>query len=116
MLEEGLEGTLSSHFGHASSFTVLSYDEPSKQVINVKTVGNVSHQQNGCMVPVKILKDADVNFMILGGIGMRPLQYFIQEGIQPFLGINGSVKENFEAFMNKQLKPLDQGTCGGGSH
>ncbi|MHA1728074.1 MAG: NifB/NifX family molybdenum-iron cluster-binding protein [Promethearchaeota archaeon] len=69
------------------------------------------------MAPVNVLKQAGADSVVLGGIGMRPLMFFTQVGITPFQGIQGTVKENFDAFINKKLRVMAQGTCqGGGQH
>ena len=116
VLNVGLDGQLSPHFGHVNAVTIIHYDEESNDIIKAESVNNIAHQQGGCMAPVSVLQNAGVSDVILGGIGMRPLMYFLQCGINPFQGISGTVKDNFTAFINNQLQPLTQGTCSGGNH
>ena len=108
---EGLEGQMSAHFGHVSAFTLVQYDENTNKILDVKSVHNAPHEQGGCMAPVMVLKDSGANEVVLGGIGMRPLQFFIQMGITPYRGIVGTVQDNFNAFVNGKLTMLSEGTC-----
>ncbi|MFX0093720.1 MAG: NifB/NifX family molybdenum-iron cluster-binding protein [Candidatus Hodarchaeota archaeon] len=115
-LSEGLDAQLSLHFGHSATFTLIHYEEATKEIIKVECVSNAPHQSGGCMVPVMLLKNEGVDEVVLGGIGMRPLMGFLQVGIKPYAGIKGTVKENFEAFINEKLNEMTQGTCSGGGH
>jgi predicted Fe-Mo cluster-binding NifX family protein len=108
---EGLDGQMSAHFGKVSAFTLVHYDETTNKIIDVKNIQNKPHEQGGCMAPVMVLKDSGTDEIVLGGIGMRPLQYFIQLGIKPYRGIAGTVNDNFNALVNGKLKPLFEGTC-----
>ncbi|UYP45519.1 hypothetical protein NEF87_001804 [Candidatus Lokiarchaeum ossiferum] len=108
---EGLTGELVPHFGHTPAFTILEYDEESKEVSNVEVLQNAPHQQGGCMQPVMFLKNAGVNSVVLGGIGQRPLMGFLQVGVEPYAGIQGTVKENFEAFVAEKLQKMAKASC-----
>ena len=108
---EGLNGELVPHFGHTPAFTVLEYDEETKDVINVEILANAPHKSGGCMQPVMFLKNAGTNDVILGGIGQRPLMGFLQVGIEPFIGISGTVKDNFNAYIKGKLQKMVQSSC-----
>ena len=75
----GLDGIRSGHFGHCDTFTLV--DVKGGAIEKVSTIANQSHVQGGCMVPVNLLADNQVNALIVGGIGMRPLMGFRQAGI-----------------------------------
>ena len=108
---EGINGELAGHFGHTPIFCTIEYDETTKDVINVEIIKNAPHEQGGCMTPVMLLKNNSVTEVVVGGIGQRPLLGFIQVGIEPFRGIQGTIKQNFEAFKQNELPKLSQGTC-----
>ena len=78
----GLDGQRSGHFGHCDVFTLV--DVADGEITNVSTIPNQSHVQGGCMVPVNLLADNEVNALIVGGIGMRPLMGFRQAGIDVY--------------------------------
>ena len=68
------------------------------------------------MAPVQHLAQNGVNHLIAGGMGMRPLMGFNQEGIAVFFG-NGTrtVKDAIQAHLAGQLKQFGQeNTCKGG--
>ena len=108
---EGINGELAGHFGHTPIFCTIEYDETTKDVTNVEIIRNAPHEQGGCMTPVMLLKNNSVTEVVVGGIGQRPLLGFIQVGIEPFRGIQGTIKQNFEAFKLNKLPKLSQGTC-----
>lgn len=108
---EGLNGELVGHFGHTPAFTTIEYDEITKDVISVEVIKNAPHEQNGCMQPVMLLKNNGVTEVIVDGIGYRPLKGFIKVGIEPYRGIQGTIKQNFEAFKRNELPKLSEETC-----
>lgn len=79
----GLEAARSEHFGHCDVFTVVSLS-PEKNIDGIDTIANYGHEAGGCMVPVKILQDADVQAIVVGGMGARPMQGFAQVGIDVY--------------------------------
>ena len=78
----GLDGQRSGHFGHCSVFTLV--DVENGQIKQVSTIPNQEHVQGGCTVPVNLLATHDVNALVVGGIGMRPLMGFKQAGIDVY--------------------------------
>ncbi|MHA1746773.1 MAG: NifB/NifX family molybdenum-iron cluster-binding protein [Promethearchaeota archaeon] len=107
----GLMEQLTSHFGHTQGFTAIVFDDETKNIEEVEVIKNIPHEQGGCMQPVMLLKNAGVTDIVVGGIGQRPLLGFIQVGINPYFGIQGTVKENFEQFLAGKLQKLADGTC-----
>lgn len=75
----GLDGIRAGHFGHCDVFTFVDLEDG--QIKEVSTIANVEHMQGGCMVPVNLLAAHNVNALIVGGIGMRPLMGFRGVGI-----------------------------------
>lgn len=80
--EGGLDGVRAGHFGHCDVFTFI--DLVNGEIESVSTIENVSHVQGGCMVPVNLLASHNVDILIVGGIGMRPLMGFRQVGIDVY--------------------------------
>jgi len=109
--ELGLKDSLSQHFGHCPSFTIVSWDSDSKSVKNVEVFQNQGHEEGGCMSPVMALKNNGVNAIIVGGIGMRPLMGFRQVGITPFAGVEGTVELNLKAYTENKLEELTEASC-----
>lgn len=78
----GLDGKRAGHFGHCDVFTLIDVEDG--QVKDVSILNNKEHVQGGCMVPVNLLAENNVQQLIVGGIGMRPLMGFKQVGIDVY--------------------------------
>ncbi len=78
----GLEAGRSEHFGHCDVFTVIKIKD--NVIADVTSVANQEHGAGGCMVPVQLLKNRNVDAIVVGGIGARPLQGFAEVGIDVF--------------------------------
>jgi predicted Fe-Mo cluster-binding NifX family protein len=112
--EGGLDGTRSGHFGHCDVFTMI--DVENGEIKEVSTVKNAEHAQGGCMVPVNLLASHNVNALIVGGIGMRPLMGFKQVGIDVYHdATRAEIRPVVEDMIAGKLNIItnDQ-VCGGG--
>ena len=78
----GLDGLRAGHFGHCDVFTLVDVEDG--EIKEVSILANKEHVQGGCMVPVNLLAENEVNALIVGGIGMRPLMGFRQAGIDVY--------------------------------
>lgn len=79
----GLEAGRSDHFGHCDVFTLVSLGTD-REIEQVETIVNHGHEAGGCMAPVKVLHDARVEAIVVGGLGARPMQGFNQVGIEVY--------------------------------
>ena len=111
----GLDGTRSGHFGHCDVFTFV--DVENGEIKEITTLQNQEHVQGGCMVPVNLLSENNVDALIVGGIGMRPLMGFRQVGIQVYYDVErAEIKPVVEDLIAGKLPEIrnDQ-VCGGGA-
>ncbi len=111
----GLDAPISEHFGHCAVFTLVSVEDG--QVGEVSLLPNSSHEEGGCMAPVHALKARDVDVLVAGGMGMRPLSGFQQVGISVHFKENATaVGEAVELYLAGQCRAFGEAeTCGGGS-
>ena len=110
----GLEGQRAGHFGHCDVFTFVDVEKG--KIKDVTTIPNREHVQGGCMVPVNLLAEHNVNALIVGGIGMRPLMGFRQVGIDVYYDANRpEIKPVVDDLIAGTLPEIgnDQ-VCGGG--
>ena len=110
---EGLEAPRSGHFGKCAYYTLVDIlDNRVQQVIPLKNAG---HTSGGCFAPVRLLDSNHVRKLIVGGIGGRPLQGFLDTGIEVFAGEGRTVQDAVDLFLADRIQPLssDQ-VCGGG--
>ena len=112
--DSGMDGVIAGHFGKTEAFIVVDYNTQTKEINEVQTINNPPHGSGGCMMPVNILKEQNVDDVVLGGIGGRPLMGFVQVGIKPFHGIQGTIQENYEAFCQNKLNEMVKSSCNGG--
>ena len=112
--EGGLGGLRSGHFGHCDVFTLV--DVKNGKIKEVTTLPNAEHIQGGCMVPVNLLADNNVNALVVGGIGMRPLMGFRQAGIDVYYDAQrAEIKPVVEDLIAGMLPVIgDDQVCGGG--
>jgi len=112
----GLDGQRSGHFGHCDVFTLV--DVENGKIKEVSTIPNQEHVQGGCMVPVNFLAGQNVNALIVGGIGMRPLMGFRQVGIDVYHdAIRPEIRPVVEDLIAGKLEMIsDDQVCGGGGH
>jgi predicted Fe-Mo cluster-binding NifX family protein len=112
----GLDGHRSGHFGHCDVFTLV--DVKDGEIEKVSTIANQTHVQGGCMVPVNLLAQHNVNALVVGGIGMRPLMGFRQVGINVYYdATRPEIKPVVEDLIAGKLPRIeDDQVCGGGGH
>jgi predicted Fe-Mo cluster-binding NifX family protein len=114
--EGGLDGKRAGHFGHCDVFTFV--DLENGEIREVSTLANVGHVQGGCMVPVNLLASHNVDALIVGGIGMRPLMGFRQVGIDVYHeGAREDIRPVVEDMIAGRIPLIgDDQVCGGGGH
>ena len=112
----GLDGLRAGHFGHCDVFTFI--DAADGKIVDVTTIENVAHVQGGCMVPVNLLASHNVDALIVGGIGMRPLMGFRQVGIDVYHEAERQeIRPVVEDMLAGRLQRIaDDQVCGGGGH
>lgn len=111
----GLEAAPSQHFGHAPAFTLVELE--GQDVKSVQVLANGDHVAGGCMAPVMALKEAGVQALVSGGMGMRPLAGCQQVGIQVFFNEGAAtVSEAVRLVAQGQARVFGPAqTCGGGT-
>ena len=114
MEQGGLEGVRAGHFGHCDVFTLVDVEDG--RIKEVTTLPNQEHAQGGCMIPVNLLADNNVNALIVGGIGMRPLMGFKNAGIDVYYDAErAEIKPVVEDLIAGDLPVIgDDQVCGGG--
>ena len=102
----GPKAEMSSHFGHADTFTLVEI--AGKDIVSTAVIPNPPHTQGGCMAPVNLLKKNGVHIIIVGGLGARPLIGFRQVGIRVMAGANGTVEKVIAAYLEGRLRPAGE--------
>lgn len=114
----GMAATRSDHFGHCDLFTLIDLQDG--RIAGVETFANAEHAAGGCLVPVKLLKERNVDALVVGGIGMRPLQGFNEVGIDVYFAPREDyqdVQTVIEGFLGNKLPVMQpQQACKGGQN
>ena len=106
----GLTALRSGHFGRCECFTMI--DVVDGEVGEVQVLTNAPHVEGGCMAPVLVLAEHNVNAIVVDGIGGRPLMGFNQVGIAVHAGVGADVQATVDAFIQGGLPVVGfEGAC-----
>jgi predicted Fe-Mo cluster-binding NifX family protein len=112
----GLHAERSDHFGHCALFTII--DLEGEKIVRAETIGNISHEVGGCLVPVKLLQEQEVGAIVVGGMGKRPLLGFQEAGIAVYFAPQREyldVRSVVEGMLAGAFQVMDpQQACKGG--
>jgi len=78
----GLEGERSEHFGHCDLFTIVTLQ--GGEIAAVDTLQPPPHGPGGCLAPIALLRERQVDAIVVSGMGKRPLAGFQEAGIDVF--------------------------------
>jgi predicted Fe-Mo cluster-binding NifX family protein len=90
---------VSAHFGHCPEYTVFDIDGDT--VANKTVVPNPGHQP-GFLPPY--LGRLGVTHIIAGGMGPMAQRLFLDQGIEPILGVSGQIDEVIQSFLGGNLE------------
>jgi predicted Fe-Mo cluster-binding NifX family protein len=109
-LPGGLEARRSGHFGRCECFTMV--DVTDGEVGEVQILQNAPHTEGGCMGPVLLLAEHNVDAIVVDGIGGRPLMGFNQVGIAVHAGLGADVQTAVAAYAQGALPMVGlEGAC-----
>ena len=100
-LPGGLDADRAGHFGRCACFTLV--DITDGQVGDIEVLENAPHTEGGCMAPVLVLAEHNVDAIVVQGIGGRPLMGFNQVGIAVLQGVGARVREPIDALLDGGL-------------
>ena len=109
-LPGGLQARRSGHFGRCECFTLV--DVVDGIVGEVQILQNAPHTAGGCMAPVLVLAEHNVDAIVVDGIGGRPLMGFNQVGIAVHAGMGPDVQTTVAAYIQGALPVVGlEGAC-----
>ena len=109
-LPGGLDAARSGHFGRCACFTLI--DVAGGDIGQVEVLTNAPHTEGGCMAPVLVLAEYNVDAIVVDGIGGRPLTGFNQVGIAVYAGLGADVRTAAEAYIAGSLPVVGlEGAC-----
>ena len=109
-LPGGLDAQRAGHFGRCACFTLV--DVTGEEVQDVEVLQNAPHTEGGCMAPVLVLAEHNVDALVVQGIGGRPLMGFNQVGIAVHAGVGLDVRTSVDAYIRGELAVVGlEGAC-----
>jgi predicted Fe-Mo cluster-binding NifX family protein len=107
---QGLESRVYEHFGSAPGFVIVDTESKSLEEVS----NNDLHHAHGMCQPLKALGGREVDAVAVGGIGMGALMKLQAQGIRVFRVTQGTVGENIQFIVKKNLPEFDaRFTCAG---
>ena len=104
----GLASARSDHFGHSSSFTLVSMT--GNTVDKVSDLPNKEHDAGGCMAVVRYLQEHGVDTVIAGGMGRGPFMGLQNAGIKVLFADSASfpdVQSAINGMLEEKLIPME---------
>lgn len=94
----GMDEAVCLHFGRAPTFTIVDPDTGNTQVLL-----NQSQHMGGSGLPTETIFAAGVQVMIVGGLGPKAVSAFAEQGVEVFVGANGTVRDALDAWSGGRL-------------
>lgn len=125
MDEKGLDSEVCEHFGHSEFYTIIEINKnlpPHGKIMknlfndeecNIKIVKNDRSDGHACEMPVNLIADQKVDYLLTSGIGGSPFMLFQQIGIRLYTGALGTVREALRDFLCGMLQEMKAASCGG---
>jgi len=108
--DDGVESLVYGHFGTAPAFIVVNTEDSAI----FKIVNNDMDHIHGACNPMKAIGGADIDAVVVGGIGAGALNGLNARGIKVFKAMEDTIRENLALFHEDRLPELTMlHTCGG---
>ncbi len=103
----GLQSIVSPHFGRAAAFALVD-----DETLEVTALQNDGQHHGGNLTPSAIISQAGVDVVLCGGLGVKAVRLFEQEGIHVFNNAAGTVEEVLKAYKSGLLpEATDANSC-----
>ena len=109
--ENGIEESISEHFGRAPTYTIVDLDTN-----EVNVVSNMVNHESGQCQPTEVAVKEGIKIVLCTGLGRGALNVLNSQGIDVYIGASGTVKDAVEAFKQGSLKKADMDTACAGHH
>lgn len=99
----GLESVPYGHFGSAPEFVICDLEKGEVKSINN---GDLGHEHGACN-PMKALQGAEVDCIVVNGIGMGAINGLNNLGIEVYKAVEGTIEDNLNALKEKKLEKFE---------
>ena len=98
---DGLESTISYHFGRARYYTIIEIEDNKIKKVEVVQTPFIEHGPGD--IP-NFLKSKGVNLVIAFGMGGRAIDFFNQLGIKVITGAEGKIRDIVNSYLRGELQ------------
>jgi predicted Fe-Mo cluster-binding NifX family protein len=103
----GFDSAVSSHFGKAKMFAIVD-DETNE----IRFVENNGQHHGGGMTPAEIIGQHNVDVVLCGGLGVKAVKLFEQQGITVYCDAAGTVYDAMKSYKSGNLpQATDANAC-----
>jgi len=101
---EGLDSEVSMHFGRTSYYTFVKVENG--EIKDVQSIATPFEEHGPGDIP-SFIKDNGGELVLAYGMGHRAVEFFQMLGIDVILGVHGKVGDVISAYLNKNLKVVE---------
>lgn len=124
--EKGLDSEVCEHFGQSNYYTIIEIEKELPPVgkikknlyedeeCRVKVIRNRINEGHVCEMPVSLIVNQKVNYLLTSGIGESSYQLLREKGIKLYTGALGTVREALRDFLCGMLSEMKMASCSGG--
>jgi len=91
---------ISEHFGHCASFKIFNIENKKSSLQT--TIENPGNHKPGVLP--QLLKDNEIELVIVGSIGQKAINLFNNMGLQVITGASGLIEEVLKQYINGSLQ------------
>ncbi|MHA1379936.1 MAG: NifB/NifX family molybdenum-iron cluster-binding protein [Candidatus Helarchaeota archaeon] len=123
MDDKGLDSEVCEHFGNSEYYTIIEINKelpPPRKIMknlfkdeecSIKIVKNDRTEGHACEMPVNLIVEQNVDYLLTSGIGGTPFGLFQQVGIKLYTGALGTVREALRDFLCGMLMQMRTASC-----
>lgn len=104
--EQGFDSPLSPHFGRADAFALIN-DETNE----IRFFQNTGQHHGGAMTPAELIAKAGAHVVLCGGLGVKAVHLFEQQGIHVYNTASGTVADALNAYKTGKLPEATDATA-----
>ncbi len=105
--EQGLDSPISEHFGQAPAFAMINDDTNDMTIVK-----NTGTHHGGTLAPPELIGQAGADMLLCGGLGVKAVRLFEQQGIRVYCQASGTVADALKAYKDGALpEATDANAC-----
>ncbi|HHT18066.1 MAG: NifB/NifX family molybdenum-iron cluster-binding protein [Euryarchaeota archaeon] len=112
--KDGLNGTVSQHFGKTPYFVLINWED--EKIESVQVLESNTKHTGGSMTPGEFIAGSGANELLCGNLGPKAIQMLQNVGINVYVGASGTVAEAVQARAEGKLKQANMDSACSDGH